>query len=305
MPVTSMFYLHGLKLAGGTNLTQITDSSSGLSNEILRGMSAGYQHPMFRGILAQTPNFEFTTQQLATLLAAVTMNGLAVSGNSDLLMRAGVNNDSRDAIGTTSHQRLRTTGGMLYWSSVSARVRQVAEASCRFIPTYDGTNPIIAPTGSVAIDVSPAAGEQFTLGPVSINGTFVPGLQSWSLGINPQIHREWASGETWPSWCGVQETDPVLTLNVLRNESWTERGVLGQAISSLTFFLKRVTPDGPVYGDGQSQHLKFTAQNGLTVIEATRAGGNNRSETTLLIPLRTSDPTVDPVAVTTGQQIAA
>src|SRR5690348_1064444 len=104
---------------------------------------------MFTGLLTQSPAFPFTTQQLAGLLGACGMNGLAQAGNCDLFFRAGKLNDEREALATAAHQRVRATGGFLHWDTVGASGNQVAEASGSFIPTYDGTNAILVPTGSV------------------------------------------------------------------------------------------------------------------------------------------------------------
>jgi hypothetical protein len=300
----SKFFLHGLSLASGLTLTQLTDLGEGLNTEPARGWSAGHPHPMFTGIAAQAPAFPFTTQQLAGFLGACSMNGLPQAGNCDLLFRAGKLNDSRVALATTSHQRVRATGGYLYWDQVGASGNSIAEATGHFVPTYDGTNAILVPTGSVAATgITPQAAEQFKLGPVKINGTFLAGVQSWSLATNPQVAAEFASGVTWPGWCGLEATDPVLTVTTLRKESLVDYGVLGTAISSLVFYLRRIQIGAGPYGDGSSQHLKFTAGGGMVVYDGSQSGGNTKATVTLMIRLHSTDPDVLPVTVATAQTI--
>lgn len=300
----SKFFLHGLKLASGLTLTQLTDLGEGLNSEIVRGYSAGHPHPMFTGLSAQAPAFSFSTQQLASLFAACGINGLAQSGNCDLFFRAGKLNDEREALATTAHQRVRATGGYLSWNTVGAAGTAVAEASGSFMPTYDGTNAILVPTGSVAATaITPAAAEMFKLGPVVINGTVLKGLQSWSLGTNPQITPEFASGIVWPGWCGLEATDPVLTLTTLRKEALVDYGVLGTAISSLVFYLRRIQIGAGPYGDGSSQHIKFTAAGGMVIYDSTQSGGNQKAAPTIMIRLHSTDSSVLPVTVATAQQI--
>lgn len=300
----SVFFLHGLALASGLTLTQLTDLSEGLNSEMVRGYSAGHPHPMFTGLSAQAPAFPFTTRQLAGFLGACSMNGLPQAGNCDLLFRKGKLNDAREALSGTVHQRVRATGGFLHWDQVGASGNPPAEASGRFIPTYDGTNAILVPTGSVAADsITPQAAEQFKLGPVKINGTFLAGLQSWSLSTNPTVVPEFAAGNVWPGWCGLDETDPILTLTTRRKESLVDYGVLGTAISSLVFYLRRIQIGAGPYGDGSSQHLKFTAGGGMVIYDGSQSGGNQKATPTIMIRLHSTDPAVLPVTVATAQTI--
>lgn len=300
-------FLHGMTLTGASpiTLTQLTDLTAGLNSDVLTGYSAGFPHPLFTGLMGQSPGYPFTTQQLATLLAACSIEGYtAASGNSDLYFRKGKNLGTREALATTVHLRSRITAAFLHWTQISARQGQNAEATCVLRPAYDGSNPIITPAGSVAASaITPAAAEQFTLGPVSINSTVLDGVKEWTISSGIELVDEACSGNNWPTLIGIAATKPMLTIVGLSLEALGTFGVLGTAISAITAYARRKAPDGDNYGDGASQHLKFVGGGGIVLPNEIRVGANKRGETTLMIPLRSASASGLPVTITTGQTI--
>ena len=134
----------------------------------------------------------------------------ASAGNTDLHYRSGTNLSTRASTGL----RIRLLQAILYWTQLQARQGEAAEISCSIVPTYDGTNAPMTPAGATAVPaLSPLPQEYYTLGPVAINGSGVDGVTDWSLDLGAKTRVEMTDGEPYPSWCGIESHEPVLTVN--------------------------------------------------------------------------------------------
>jgi hypothetical protein len=304
MSVDSLHYLHGLNLAGGTFLSQLEDTTPASVTQMLTGYAAGHPQPLFQAVASQKPEIAFTTPQLATLLAATGIFGTALEGNTDLYYKAGVRGGYRVAAASEAHQRFRAVRSFLYPTRISVSHQQVAQASCRIKLLYDGSNSPLVALGSLALAGTPTAAEQYTLGPVEVNGVTFDGEQSLELDFSPQIDEVGDQGDIWDSWCSGATINPTLTFRSTKLETWATYGLVGSAITSLRFWLKRKQPDAANYADGSSQHIRFVLNGGgVLVPQQTSAGGNRFAETGVMIAPRSTDSTVNVFTIATAVAI--
>ena len=226
-PSIELFQVQNSQLAPG--LQQIMDAPS------------GHTQPMSRAVIQANPEITFQTTQLTTLLASCGIFGSSLSGgNTDLTLRRISNLGTRYANNASQHQRFRATSGMLYWRSLSVSHAGIATADCRLALCYDGTNPILTPAGSVTVSGTATSVEQFTLGPVAINGTTIEGISDISIALNHQMFEQAADGNLHNTMVAVDRIDPVITINTLSSQLWNTYGINGTALTSLTIYQRRI-----------------------------------------------------------------
>ena len=176
MAITAPYKLDKIRLPGTVDIDVLSNATidAGVSNFTER--PSGHVSPMFTGNQSQKPMVEFTTPQLDVLLGSVTLAGLSAGTITCYLKAASVT--SNVARATTSHKKLDIASSCVYWTSLRLPHNGQGEVTCRIQAAYDGTNDPFVYTGSVALPSTLSAGTFFGAGPVSINGTSLPGVQS-------------------------------------------------------------------------------------------------------------------------------
>ena len=305
MSVDGVYLLHGVRLPSGSFLSQLTDATPQANLSDIIGRASGYPDPLFVGTTGSSVDLPFTTPQLKTVLDACGAPFAAslTGGNTDLYFKAAADLGVREADATTIHQRFRMTRGIIYWSGITAEHRQVATLSGMIVPTFDGSNLPLVPAGSVALAGTPTAAEFYTLGPIAINTVPITGLKRVRVTLGQELIREGASGELYDTFCAVGERSFLVELESLKVGLWNSYGLTGAAVTGLTVYLRRLTPDGDLYADGASQHIALAATAGKVLPNNTTGGGNTSSNTTLRILLRAPNASTAALTVATTSTI--
>lgn len=305
MSVSSVWMLHGILFPGAQFISEITDATLASNIEDLTGYASGYPDPLFLSNRAVTPDIKFSTPQLKTILDLCSTTFIAdlSGGNTDLFYKAALDLGVRQADAGTVHERRRMATGAVYWDRVGATHQQDASISCRIVPIYNGTNAPIVSAGSLALAGTAAASTFWTLGPVSINGSILPGVKSWSLDLGLQVIVESASGDVYPTFCAIGQRAPVLEVTSLEAGAWTSYGLDGTACTAAIAYLRKKAPDVSNVADATASHISFTAAKGKINVITTSGGGNTPAQTTLRIPLRAPDSSTAVVVINTATAI--
>jgi len=305
MATTELFYLSGILLPTSSWISELTDTTPAVNVEQITGYAAGGVSPDFVGAYGSIPDITFTTPQVATVLALCGSGWYDLSaGNTDLYYQASTRLGAREAIADLDHLQIRAVRALLTWDRITARQNQDAEISCRIIPTYDGTNLPLVPTKEQAIPSCAQATERFTLGPAAINTTTITGLQGWSLENRPQLDVIADSGEPYASYAGIQRFEPAFSFDTFDLEWWNTIGIAGLTLSSLTAYLRRLSPDTDTpYANNQSQHISITATNGIAEIERSSGAGSPASLSMKARIRRANCSAVYPMSISTASQI--
>lgn len=288
MPASSNLHVvHGMSLPSTRFLSQLQSGTITTGVQTISVVPAGFPQPLALHTGAQRPQVTFTTSQLATLLTDTGVYGYsASSSNFDFFCKAASDLGVRVADATTNHLRFRATEGLLNWLSIDAPQDGVATASCRFVPTYDGTNAPLVAAGSVPLSGTPSGGECFGMGPVYHNGSGISTVTSWSLDLGISFMEVAADGEPYLTFIAVREIAPVLTIRGVRPTQLVTYGAGTAVTSSLACYLRRRTADGGFYSDASSQHIEIAATNGLILPQSTSGGGNEPMDNQTQILLR-------------------
>lgn len=303
MGTSSQYRLHGILLPNSSWITSLTDITPAPNAQHFSAMAAGDVVPSFRGGHGSSPDIQFRSPQIKTILDATGMTGYDMSGgNCDLYYRLVTPYGTREAIGDSDHLRLRLVRGLLTWDEISASQDALAEISCRIIPTYDGTTAPLTPLGSQTIPAQFSNTTFFGLGPIEINdgGSYVGGLENWRFSLNPQLNIVRSDGEPYPSFVSIESHDPILTATTGHVANWTTMGAQGLALTVLDFWLRKRTFDDTGHvADATAQHIKFTGGSGLATVEQSSLNNVN-----LRFALRRSSYPTYPITVNTTAAIA-
>jgi len=303
MAIGPVYVLHGVQLPSSVYLGQVTDGGVVSEADVQASYSAGHVTPLFRCLMGSSPSIDFTTSQLATLLAAVGQYGADLSaGNVDLLYRKVTNFGTRSALNATDGYRFRASEAMAVIRSLSAQHRGLASAQVGIIPVYDGSNAPIVPAGSVAMSGTPSASELYTLGPVVINGTQIDGCQGWNLDFGINVVQEGDDGNIYNTHAHVEQVDPSISFESLEVDDLWSYGFTGTNLTSFAVYLRKKSRTGNV-ADGTSQHIKISGTLGQVVPENTRGGGNRRADSGAKLFITSADSSTDPLTITVASAI--
>lgn len=277
--------------------SQIDDATPSPNVQAMLGTPAGHTQPLFRGVRGLKPDISFRTTQLATLLTELPSASLfaadLTSGNVDLLYKQVTDRGTRLADATTGHTRLRLQDAMMHLRSIDVGHQRDAVADVRILAMYDGTNAPIVPAGSVALSGTPTAAEYFGLGPVSINGSAINGVQECSINLNPQTIERGSDSDHYDTFAALMTIDPVITLRGLAIEPWTVYGLNGTALTSLSLWLRKLNNDAsggaPYVANATEQHILFTAAAGLITVGRSSGGGSSEVTTEIMLHLRAAN----------------
>lgn len=307
MSVSTVHVLHGLKTASFL-LSQIEDHTASPRIAELIGTPSGHFAPMFTGVRGLQPEETFRTTQLATLLNACGLYGLSLyNSNVDLLYKKVTNLGRRYSDATTTHTRIRAVDSYLYWRSITTGHQREATADARLMCLYDGTNNPLIPAGSVALSGTMSADEYFCLGPVGINGAFIPGIQEATLDLGCETIEVGSDSEPYNSFGAIRQISPVLTLRGLAVEKWTAYGLNGLDVEDFVFYLRRVNADVtgglPYVANNGGAHIKITGNAGFCAVDQSSGGGKSEVSTALKVYFRASSATTHPLTIAVNQNI--
>lgn len=304
MSVSSLHVLHGLNTPSNF-YSDVVDMTPKNTTEQLIQFAAGHPQPLFIAQKSIKPTLEFTTHQVHTLINECGLTGVDLSaGNLDLYYRKVDDLGTRIAAATAGHLRYRAMTAFLQIQRITAGHRKEAQAMAKAILLWDGTNAPLVPAGSTALAGTSAVPAIFTLGKVELNGSTFEGVQDFELDFQPNNMEEGDQSDVYDTFAAVEDITPRIKLTGLRTEAWTDFGINGAALTGLTIYLRKRTIDGLFVADETEEHIKFTAEDGLIVVDqSSNSDKNKRLQTDVMIHLRAADSTTDALTIDTTAAI--
>lgn len=304
MSIATIHRLDRVLLPSAVAIDEISNARWSAGIQSLLERPAGHVHPMFRATQSQQPQLEFTTQQLSTLLGVVGIGGASLAAtNSYFKLGSATGNVAR---ATTSHQRITINSSVIYWTSIRLPHNGPGEANVIIACNFDGTNDPFVYTGSVALNGTPTSTEWFGAGPVAINGSSVPGVQEIVIDSGIQLIHEGGESEVWPTFVGIQQTEPSVTIRTRETINWSTIGLAGIALngsSGLVFYARKFAANGARVANGTSQHIAFQGLLGSAIPIDTSGDGTSPLTDTLKCELVAGSDSVLPLLITTGSAI--
>ena len=303
MAVSTLYVLHGFIPGTGPTLSVITDYElvGGLADLVV--FPAGHPQPMFLASRSQVPEVRMTTTQINSVLTGCGLFGVN-SGLSDFYWKKVSDLGVRVADATLEHLRFRANQSYTYWTRVGATHQESATIDVRVMTGFDGANNPLIPAGSLALSGTPAHGNLYTLGPVKLNGSFIPGVVGWDLDLRVETFEVASDGDPFTTFLAIKSIAPEVVIRTKESPVWTTYGANGAAVTALDLFLRRRQPDGTNFADGSASHVKFSATAGLLLPVRSTARDNDEFDTELRVMLRAPDAVTNVVTTSNAATVA-
>jgi len=259
---------------------------------------------------SQAPTFGFTTQAIATALAACGIGGAAVaSGNVLTSYFQKVTEGSGTRTSGANHVKAEMNQGFLYPVSLSAGLTPHATISYACALAYDGTNAPIKFTASQSLTGAlPSGGESFVAGGMKTNVGAIAGVSSLNInfGISPVART--CDGDIYPTWVGGDQRQTVISVATSNIDYATTMGIAGaaigagQTITSMTFYLRKRAHGGGNVANETTQHISIVVNEGMIVLRPLSAQESDFATTAFDIYC-SSNGTDLPLVISTGVAI--
>lgn len=308
MAVAANYRLSLIQLPGPVYISQIENATINAGIQKMLAMGAGEVLPSFTATEKQEAMISFKTEQLATLLGACGMLGLAISGSPAYLYFRLASATGSVAIATTSHLRLAVNFGHLFWSQITLPHAGRGSADCELHAGYDGSNLPLVYTGAVAVPSQPLATEVFGAGPVVINaGTAIGSIQNATIKSGVSLEKLSGNSEIWPTWMGVNAAPASIDVECLDRQNWNSSnlGLSGVAISGSTIvYARKKSNKGMNVADATEEHISFLVNDGRVLPDSSQGDGARPVSDRFTIDAVTDDGTTSLVTIDTTAAIA-
>ncbi|MHC4108845.1 MAG: hypothetical protein ACYSTY_12235 [Planctomycetota bacterium] len=311
MATAAVYYPHVIRVQTGgaaySDITQLTDVIPANNYQDLVEFASGQTAPQFVGSEGTTPDINFTSRQLKTVLDLIDTESVAMKPKAypvDVHYKKGDEGGTRVADATAQHLRARMAAStaMLYLMSISANQGASAELRARLLAIWDGTNNPVVWTGSLALAATSAATHTYTLGRVDLNGTDLAAVQSVDLQWNVTPEEVADSGEAFITYGGVAQFSPTLVITTRDTNAMVTYGATagGVTLTALECYFRKRDDNLINVADGTAEHIKITATSGL--IKGRQASGLNGS-TEIFVQLTKPNATTAPLIINTASAI--
>ncbi len=230
--------------------------------------SDGAVDPTYVSVMNQAPGVSFTSTAIATILAACGINGAVIDSDVDdpgLLCYFQKMSEGGTRAAGSNHILMTINEGLLVPVTINAAQDSPATIDMAATISYDGTNDPIVIADSQALVGSPAVGELFTVGPVSINGTTLEGIQSTTINFGIQVIAQGGDGAVWPTYVAIMSRRPSITLRTTDVSSLSTFGLTGaaQGASDSLVYLRKLSEGGTRVADNVAEHISFSIDEGM------------------------------------------
>lgn len=307
MSISTIHKIDKVVFPSSVEFSQLTNTDAQAGIQMLKVRPAGHPHVMFVANQKQEPVINFTTNELATLLAAVGVSGAALGNTSYVYYKLATETGSV-ARATTSHHRLSIAEALAYWSTIRLPHNGQGEADVILAPNFDGSNDPVVYGGSVALSGTLEAGENFGAGTVGLNGTGLPGIQNIEISSGVQLLREGGESEEWDTFIGLEMTDVVVTITLREAVNWGTIGLQGTALdgtNGLEFYARKYAANGSRVANATTEHIYAQATHGKAVPVNTTGQGSSPISDTLRVECVAPDDSTNPLIFTPNSAISA
>jgi hypothetical protein len=291
---------------GGTVVVGITSQtfSSGVE-EVIQAVD-GTMSPSIAVCTGAEPMFTLESVAVAAVLDALSMTGLALGATPAYWYLEKLAATGRDA--TSAHMKFSQTKGNIVPVSLELSAGQLARITFASHAEYDGTNLPFVMTSNNALPTITIPSDVYTLGPVSINGTFLGGVQSVSLNFGISVGAFKGDGSVYPEKIINLSYHPSVRITTTEVLDYSTLGLIGIANTAFRLFARKVTGAG-VVADATATNIMLSGYTGRTHIQSIRAsqpsggkGGEAMTEVTLT---PTMDGTHDVITYSKVAAVAA
>lgn len=251
---------------GSNPLKQITNSSFDEQLQVLTGRMSGGTYGSDHFVEGAGPKMDLTSVDIGGFITAFGAIGSRIADGSTVIVPW-----AKRASGST----FAGTGANVQVAGVDDSPVQLIPRSINAprsgTPTAQGEVWFLSADGKLAPHAitlnedlaSQAFGAMYGLGPVAVNGSFLPKQIGFNINFGVGLSEpQRYDGLVWPTDCFIETVDPTIEVSVEDFDiiaSFTG----GAAITSVKAYLRKRTTGSTFVADGTAQHCKFSFTGGI------------------------------------------
>jgi hypothetical protein len=249
--------------------------SAGLSKNTKS--SGGQLYPTFSNIMAGVPRMSLSTEAISQFLTAVSMDGLVLATPRGFeLFNQLVDEASGKRASGSTHEKIACVKTMVVPRRLSCAHGQIAKVDFDVVGiSSDGTTHPFSLTASQALPTISGVVQQFTLGPVKINGTSYEGIQNLSIDFGVREVLKSAGSMIYPTKGHFEQIAPRVAIQSDDAAVLAALSLSGtaQGATDSVIYLRKCAENGTRVADGTAEHISFTIDDGIWV--PTEKGGSH------------------------------
>jgi hypothetical protein len=270
---------------GALTLKQCSDAQLNPNAEVVAARGSGNVAPDEHFIDGAAPVANFTSMDVATILAANTAafanSGLSVSSGSIIIpFSSRVSGGTYAGVG--EHTTITAANGLTIPTSLSIPGKGMA--SINLETHFQSTDGQIDPF-TIATDASRTTGSfnaAYRLYPCSINGSAVAGISNVSVNFGITLENNGdLDGFNYPTEHFITETSPTIDITFKDKAAFETYGAIFTTQTAAVVNLQKMAPGGTVVSTATSEHITLTFADGIITAESIGGQGTTRGEVTL------------------------
>lgn len=287
------YVLSAVQLAG-TPIAGITRSGGTLGAVIQQEISSGRVLPDLAAIRAIKPRCQFTSLWINTLLGAVGVMGCPIAGDTIFYYQKRQIGGTRQAGGKS----VSLLTGMAVPTRLTLAHREDAQLTVECHATCDSTGNAPISLGSASAVPTFSDIERYTMGPVSVGATAIPGATRAEVDFGWRVTTDSADGNIYDDYSGIQAGQPKITVRGQTLDWLNSTGLVGVDTTLSIAIQKRL--QGSTY-DSANQ-LTLSVPLGMCHLEElAEASGTNDAEQGIVFSVRAAaDAAWCTLALTSG-----
>ena len=273
-------------------ISQVVSTRLGPGVQELIAGGDGQVDPTYAAVMSQSPTFGWTTTAIKAGLDAIGIDGgkiAAAPNDLDLYLQSYDAQGLRGA-GST-HIKVTNALGIIVPRSITASQGQVARYDMdAYLLSADGIAAPFTVTGSSALEGTPSVAEQFTLGPVKVNGTALEGVESTTITFGIRLYGPRAyEGHVFPYYVAIASRTLSIDVRVTQADLLlaAKFGISGvaQGATDSVVYLRKLAEDGTRVAEATEEHISWTMDQGRAhVVEQSADHPNPYMATVRLSP---------------------
>jgi hypothetical protein len=251
--------------SAAVTISQVEGQTFNLGTEKNVKSSGGQIYATFSGILFQAPRFAGITEALGQFIASLGIEGKILTTGVELYNQLADSATGGRASGT-SHEKLKFVKCVVIPRQLSCSHKAIARLTFDVIGiSSDGTTHPCTLTSGVALPTIAGVSEQFTLGPLTINGTAYEGIQELTIDFGIREAMKSGGGDCYPKAVVFENIVQKITLRTDDKALLAALSVtaLAQTSTDSVIYLAKCASNGTRVANATTEHISFTIDEGM------------------------------------------
>lgn len=270
-------------ILGSVTLLQVQSSSWSANDSVAQDYTSGGLNPEAVYLVQAAPQVQFTTTDLEGVITDFTSSERLAVASGTITIPYNLRANGGTFASGSAHYQINATDGLFVVNSFAASQGDAAGATVSitgYLTKPDGVTMPATITASNSL-ASTAYNMTHQLGPVTVNGSALPGVVGVTINTGISVDVEHTDGGKYPRAAYITRRAPTMDIRFRDFDLMaTLTPVFKTMTAAVVKFYKRA-PGGTTVANGTAEHCSFTFADGVIETQTISASGNAAAEATL------------------------